>query len=368
MSAPTGPARPVLGILGGGQLGRMLALAAHRLGVEVVVLDPAPDAPAGRVSEHLCAAYDDAAALAELSRRCTVVTYEFENIPSAAVDALGEDRVRPHPRALAVSSDRLTEKRHLASIGLRPAPFRPADDQAGLEAAIGELASEGAQRTVVKTRRLGYDGKGQLRVDVADVPADGFERLGGVPLVVEAYVPFEAEISVIAARSVDGTVRCFPPARNEHRNGILAVSEVPAGVGAEVAAAARSAAETLAASLDYVGVLGLELFVLPDGSIVANEFAPRVHNSGHWSELASVTDQFEQHVRAVLDLPLGDPASLPCRMENLIGGDVARIPELLAEGTWRVHDYGKAELREGRKMGHATRLSVGAVEPLQLFR
>ncbi|MGH1503301.1 MAG: 5-(carboxyamino)imidazole ribonucleotide synthase [Acidimicrobiales bacterium] len=361
-AAPTFPL--TLGILGGGQLGRMLAFAAARLGHRVIVLDPAADAPAGAVAEHLCAPYDDPTALAELAERCDVVTYEFENIPVAAVETIGADRVRPHPRALDVSADRLTEKQHVASIGLQPAPFRAADDQAQLEAAVGELAAEGHDRMVAKTRRLGYDGKGQLRLAAGEVPGDAFEQLGGVPLVVEGFVDFDCEISVIAARALDGTVRCFPPARNEHRDGILAVSEVPAGVDADVVIAAQSAAKRLLGSLDYVGVLGLELFVTADGLLV-NEFAPRVHNSGHWSELASVTDQFEQHVRAVLGLPLGDPASLACRMENLIGDDLDRTPDLLAVGDWRVHVYGKAEARPGRKMGHATRLTG---DGLQLFR
>ncbi|MDH3293150.1 MAG: 5-(carboxyamino)imidazole ribonucleotide synthase [Acidimicrobiia bacterium] len=347
---------PTLGVVGGGQLGRMLAMAAARLDVRVTVLDPTPDAPAAQVAnEQLIADYDDVEALAELARRCDRVTFEFENVPAAGLDALNaEGKLQPNPRALSIAQDRLDEKAFIASVGLSPAPYRPADDQAGLESAVAELSGA----AILKTRRLGYDGKGQLWIGAGQpVPADAFERLGGVPLVVEAVVDFTAEISVIGARGSDGSMRFYEPARNSHRGGILARSVVPCGFDDAVVAAAWAATEAMLIGLDYVGVIGVEFFVGRDGRLTVNEFAPRVHNSGHWTEAACLCSQFEQHVRAVLDLPLGDPfRHSDAEMENLLGDPGDRVAEMLAEGDWMVHLYGKAEARPGRKMGHATRL------------
>lgn len=347
------PPGSTIGILGGGQLARMLAMAAARLGYETVVLDPADPCPAAQAcNRQIIGDYDDPAALAELAAASSVVTYEFENVPAAAAQHLADSTaLHPNQRALAISQDRLDEKQFLQGIGIETAPFVAVNDLDSINSAVAELGGS----AIIKSRRFGYDGKGQLRV-VGSADQAGFDSLGSDSLIAEGFVAFEAEISVIAARSMDGTVRCFEPARNDHADGILVGSTVPSGFGSTVVARAVAHATTLITALDYVGVLGLELFVLPDGSLIANEFAPRVHNSGHWTELACQVDQFEQHIRAITGHRLGDPAAAPCEMINLIGNDVDRVPELIADGKWRVHMYGKTETRSGRKMGHATRL------------
>ncbi len=328
-------------------------MAAARLGYRTVVLDPARPCPAAQVcSDQIVAAYDDPAALDELARRCDVVTYEFENVPAAAARRLAEGAVlHPNERALAVSQDRLEEKEFLRSIGIRTAPFAAVSDRDQLRAAFDDVGPE----VIVKTRRFGYDGKGQLRISAGDELPELLDALGSDELIAEGVVDFVAEISVIAARSSDGLIRCFEPAANTHENGILATSLVPSGCSRQVTDRAISHATRLLEALDYVGVLGLELFVLADESVLANEFAPRVHNSGHWTELAATVDQFEQHVRAITGHPLGEVTHVPCEMVNLIGDDVGRADQLMAEGAWRVHLYGKDEIRSGRKMGHATR-------------
>ncbi|MEL6982818.1 MAG: 5-(carboxyamino)imidazole ribonucleotide synthase [Actinomycetota bacterium] len=347
------PTGSTVGIIGGGQLGRMLALAAARFGYRIIVLEPGPDCPAAQVANRqLVAAYDDPEALDTLAASCDVVTYEFENVPLAAARSLATRvPVRPGTEALRVAQDRLVEKEFLRAVGLATAPSAPigqSDDVGPVLGAIGFPA-------IVKTRRLGYDGKGQLRLEEPGDHSGIYDELGQVPLLAEGFVDFDCEISVVVARSLSGEVRSFPPARNEHHGGILRRSRVPAEVPPETIAAAEQAAATLVKALDYVGVLGLELFVQTDGSILANEFAPRVHNSGHWTEFACPVDQFEQHIRAITGHPLGDPTAQPCEMINLIGDDVDRWPEL-ASDDWRVHLYGKHEARPGRKMGHATRL------------
>lgn len=350
-----------LGIVGGGQLGRMLAMAAARLGVKVVILDPAPDAPAAQVAnEQLVAAYDDLSALASLAQRCDVVTYEFENVPAEGLEALAADgKLRPGPEALSISQDRLDEKRFIMSTGLAVAPFRPAASQAQLVTGIEELSGKGVSGVVIKTRRLGYDGKGQRRLTEGEpVPSDTFTELGSVPLIIEGFVDFECEISVIGARGIDGEVRLYDPARNSHVDGILARSEVPCGLDPETIQRAGEATARMLDALNYVGVLGVEFFVGRDGSLIVNEFAPRVHNSGHWTEAACVCSQFEQHVRAVLGMALGaGTRHSDAVMENLLGATDERVRSMLIEGDWMVHVYGKAEARPGRKMGHATRLS-----------
>ncbi len=347
-----------IGIIGGGQLGRMLAMAAGRLGHPVIVLEPSDPCPAAQVANsHIVAAYDDPNALAELVDRCDVVTYEFENVPAPSA-ALIEERhrdggppLRPSARALEVSQDRLVEKQFLQQIGLSVAPFRAVDSQQDVVDAVEALGG----RAILKTRRFGYDGKGQVRVDGA-APANAFEQLGSAPSIAEGFVDFDLEISVIVGRSLHGDIRTFAPAHNEHINGILSRSTVPAPVSEIVLDAARAAGRQLARELEYVGVLGLEMFVMSDGELVANEFAPRVHNSGHWTELACSVDQFEQHIRAITGESLGATGGRACVMDNLIGDDVDRVPALLEEGSWRVHLYGKEEVRPGRKMGHATKL------------
>ena len=357
MSDPL-PAGATIGIIGGGQLGRMLAMAAARLGYRTIILEPQPDCPAAQVaSGQIVAAYDDDAALGRLAEACAVVTYEFENVPVAAARTLaGHVPVFPPPRALEVAQDRLTEKAALNGLGIETAAFRPVNGDDDLAAALAAFAGQG----VLKTRRMGYDGKGQR----AFRPGDGhavngvYAAMGAVPLILEAFVPFERELSVIAARGRDGQVAVYDPAENVHRNGILHTSTVPAAVSPATIEAAHAAAATILDGLDYVGVIGVEFFVLADGSIIANEIAPRVHNSGHWTEAACAVSQFEQHVRAICGLPLGDPRRhSDCVMENLIGDDVVRNAALLAEPDLVLHLYGKAEARPGRKMGHFTRLT-----------
>jgi 5-(carboxyamino)imidazole ribonucleotide synthase len=352
------PAGSNIGIIGGGQLGRMLAMAAARLGYRTIVLEPQPDCPATQVANRqIVAAYDDAAALGELASLAAVVTYEFENVPVAAAEAPSAMvPVHPPARALEMAQDRVTEKEFLNRIGIATADFRPVDTDDQLAAALKEFGGSG----VLKTRRMGYDGKGQrvlrgsAKADLSGICA----AMGNVPLILESLVPFEREISVIAARGDDGAMAAYDPAENVHRNGILHRSTVPASVSAATAAAASAAARKILDALDYVGVLGVEFFVLGDGTLLANEIAPRVHNSGHWTEAACLVSQFVQHIRAVAGLPLGESARhFDCVMENLIGDDVLRAPSLLAEQDVALHLYGKAEARPGRKMGHFTRIA-----------
>ncbi|MEK1948184.1 MAG: 5-(carboxyamino)imidazole ribonucleotide synthase, partial [Ensifer adhaerens] len=263
--------------------------------------------------------------------------------------------VFPPPKALEAAQDRLVEKRFLNDSGIVTARFHAVDSQADLEAALADFGGSG----VLKTRRLGYDGKGQ-RVfrSGQDSPQGAFAALGSVPLILESFVPFEREISIIAARSVDGAVACYDPAENVHRNGILHTSTVPAAIGPATAETARTAAKAILDALGYVGVIGVEFFVLADGSLVANEMAPRVHNSGHWTEAACIVSQFEQHIRAVAGLPLGNPVRhSDCVMQNLIGDDIDDVPAWLAKDNVFVHLYGKTQARPGRKMGHITRLT-----------
>ena len=345
-----------IGIIGGGQLGRMLAMAAARLNFQTVILEPQADCPAAQMaSDQIIAAYDDPAALAELAKRCDVVTYEFENVPVIAAERLAKDvAVYPPPKALEMAQDRLTEKRFINDCGIPTARFHAVDSQADLEAALADFGGQG----VLKTRRLGYDGKGQrVYRSSADSPEGGYAALGSVPLILESFVSFEREISIIAARGLDGAIACYDPAENIHRDGILHTSTLPANISAETAAAAREAAEKILAALGYVGVIGIEFFALADGSLIANEMAPRVHNSGHWTEAACVVSQFEQHIRAVAGLPLGNPVRhSDCVMQNLIGDDILSVPDWLRRDDVLVHLYGKTESRPGRKMGHITQL------------
>ncbi len=345
-----------VGIIGGGQLGRMLAMAAARLNHRTVILEPQPGCPAAQVANtQIAAAYDDPDALAELARLCDVVTYEFENVPVSAAEALQRSvPVFPPPRALEVSQDRLAEKSFIRDCGIPTADFAAVDSQADLDAALDAFGGVG----VLKTRRLGYDGKGQrLFRSPAESREGAFEALGGVPLTLESLVPFEREVSIIAARDGQGTIACYDPAENVHRNGILHTSTLPAGIGEATADQARKAARAILDRLDYVGVIGVEFFVLPDGGLVANEIAPRVHNSGHWTEAACIVSQFEQHIRAVAGHALGDPRRhSDCVMQNLIGDDMNDVPAWLERPGVLVHLYGKAEARPGRKMGHVTQI------------
>ncbi|WP_309082631.1 5-(carboxyamino)imidazole ribonucleotide synthase [Chelativorans sp.] len=356
MKAPLEPGATI-GIIGGGQLGRMLAMAAARLGYHAAILEPDPTCPAAEVARrHMAAPYEDAEALGQLAALSDVVTYEFENVPVGAVRSL-VDRVpvNPPPEALEIAQDRFSEKVFLNSLGIATAPFATVDGDSDLAQALARFGGNG----VLKTRRLGYDGKGQRVFRDANPKAvEGtYAAMGGVPLILEGLVAFEKEISVIAARGMDGSVAAYDPAENIHKNGILFSSTVPADIPPATADAARNAALSIVTALDYVGVMGVEFFVAEGGALLANEIAPRVHNSGHWTEAACAVSQFEQHIRAVAGLPLGATARhCDCVMENLLGAEQDRAAELLAEPDLVLHLYGKAEPRPGRKMGHFTRL------------
>lgn len=346
-----------IGILGGGQLGRMLAMAAARFSYRIVIFDPDPLAPAAQLaSDHVRAQYDDVAALEAFARRCDVVTFEFENVPVAAAKLINAiTPVFPGPKALEVAQDRIHEKTFLNAAGVATAPFWPVDSPDDLEIALDRLGGSG----VLKTRRMGYDGKGQVVLKQASgaMQVNALADLGGNNLIIEGLAPFASELSVIAARARDGSVRTHDPASNVHRNGMLAISTVPAAVSASTCAAAVEATRKILSALDYVGVLGVEFFVLESGEILANEIAPRVHNSGHWTEAACAISQFEQHVRAIAGLPLGDPRRhSDCVMENLVGSEIERVEALCAQSNVFIHLYGKDEARAGRKMGHFTRL------------
>lgn len=343
-----------IGILGGGQLGRMLSVAASRLGYKTHIFEPAANPPAADVAHRVTtASYDDLAALRAFADAVDVITYEFENIPTAALDALEAIRpIRPNRRALAISQDRLLEKDFLTGLGLTCAPYAPVNSAAGLDAAIATIGTP----AILKTTRLGYDGKGQARIKAAsDAPA-ALATMAGAPAVLEGFIDFSHEVSVIAARGLDGSVSCYDPGENVHKDGILSTTTLPARLSPSQRTDAVLLAARILNALDYVGVMGVELFVTPKGLIV-NEIAPRVHNSGHWTQNGCAVDQFEQHIRAVAGLPLGDGARhSDVVMENLIGDDIDRIPAILRERDAALHLYGKAEARPGRKMGHVNRV------------
>ncbi|MFC3168603.1 5-(carboxyamino)imidazole ribonucleotide synthase [Paracoccus fontiphilus] len=337
-----------IGILGGGQLGRMLSVAASRLGLRCHIFEPGA-APAGDVAWRLTTApYEDVDALRAFAESVDVITYEFENVPTSALDLLESIRpIRPNRRALAVSQDRLAEKTFLNDIGLATAPFADVPSESDLDAAIAAIG----RPSILKTRRMGYDGKGQVRI------GDGPAEWTGAPSVLEGFVDFSAEISVIIARGADGQVAAFDPGLNVHRDGILRTTTVPCGLPSKTTTDAVLIAARIANALDYIGVMGVELFFTPQGLIV-NEIAPRVHNSGHWTQAGCAVDQFEQHIRAVAGLPLGDGKRYAAvAMENLIGDDLDRVPDLLRTPNVQVHLYGKGTPRPGRKMGHVNRIT-----------
>jgi 5-(carboxyamino)imidazole ribonucleotide synthase len=339
-----------IGVLGGGQLGRMIALAGYTLGQRFVFLDPGAESSAGHVGNLRVGAYDDEERLSELARKSDVVTYEFENVPVGSARFLNElVRVYPPPRALEVSQDRLDEKAFFGSVGIPTARYAGIASRADLDRAVRELGLP----AVLKTRRFGYDGKGQwvLR-DEADV-ARAWEALGAASLVLEAFVPFERELSILAVRSTKGETRFWPLVENEHRDGILRLSMPKSDAWtAELQARAEGYAARVLAELDYVGVLAIELF-LHNGELVANEMAPRVHNSGHWTIEGAETSQFENHVRALLGMPLGSTRMVGCSaMINAIGKLPPRDTVLAVEGA-HLHAYGK-DGAPGRKVGHVT--------------
>ncbi|MGE0845183.1 MAG: 5-(carboxyamino)imidazole ribonucleotide synthase [Flavobacteriaceae bacterium] len=357
MSSAAHPLAPrsTVGILGGGQLGRMLAVSAAELGFRCHIFCPDPESPAFDVAAaRTVAAYEDEAALDAFAAACDVVTYEFENVPAATAARLAARvPVRPGPKALDVSQDRLREKRFLESVGLAVAPWRPVGTAADLARALAEIGP----RAILKTTRFGYDGKGQVRVTAGDDPEAAIAAAGAGPYVLEGLVDFEREISVVAARGADGSTVAYDPAENVHRDQILWTSTVPASISKETRKAALAAATRILDALDYVGVVGVEFFALPGGGLVVNEIAPRVHNTGHWTQDACAASQFEMHIRAIAGWPLAPSERLAdCVMTNLIGDDAGDWAEIAARTDARLHLYGKAETRPGRKMGHWTRL------------
>jgi len=348
------PTGATIGILGGGQLGRMLSVAAARLGLRCHIFEPGANPPAGDVAHAVTtAAYDDEAALRAFAQSVDVITYEFENIPTSALDILEKIKpVRPGRKALRVSQDRLVEKAFLSDLGLQTAPFAGVDDAEDLFEAMAEIGLP----AILKTRRLGYDGKGQARITTRDDAEAALADMAGQPAILEGFIAFSHEVSVIAARGETGDIACFDPGENVHQDGILRTTTVPA----RLSGAQRTDAVLLAAKilnkLRYVGVMGVELFVTDTGLIV-NEIAPRVHNSGHWTQQGCAIDQFEQHIRAVAGWPLGDGTRYAdVVMENLIGADMNRVPDLAKTANTAIHLYGKAEVKAGRKMGHVNRI------------
>lgn len=355
VAAPVLEPGATIGILGSGQLGRMLALAAARLGFKCHIFAPDRDSPAfDVVRESTRAGYDDEQALARFAESVDVVTYEFENIPAETAAFLAPlVPVLPDPRILATTQDRIAEKDFIASLGIGTAPYAAVATSAELSAALERIG----RPAVLKTRRFGYDGKGQAAIAKDAAAEAAWQDVGAQPSILEAFVPFVREVSVVAARAADGTVECFDLTENEHRDHILKVSRVPAAVSDATAQEARRIAETIAHHFDYIGVLAVEMFVLGDGTLLVNEIAPRVHNSGHWTIDGASVSQFEQHIRAVAGWPLGKPIRRGrVEMTNLIGSEVEDFRRWLAVPGAAVHLYGKTAMRPGRKMGHVTRV------------
>lgn len=349
------PPGETIGILGGGQLGRMLAIAAAQLGYRCHVYAPEADSVAAEVcAAFTCAGWYDGAALARFGADCAVVTYEFENVPVDPLAALGHTPLLPHPRALSTAQDRLAEKAFAEELGGRPARYAAVIGRERLAAAIADVGAPG----ILKTRRDGYDGKGQWRIgDPAEAAA---LDLPEVALIYEALVDFTAEFSVILVRGGDGDIKFWESAQNVHHGGILATSSLPASaaVGAQIGEA-RALAAKVAEALGYIGVLTLEFFATANGPVF-NEMAPRVHNSGHWSIEGAITSQFENHIRAICGLPLGDTAlaAAGVEMRNIIGSNVEDYAAILGDPANHLHLYGKPAARPGRKMGHVTRLAL----------
>jgi 5-(carboxyamino)imidazole ribonucleotide synthase len=346
-----------IGILGGGQLARMLAMAAARLGYKTCVFDPDSGASAAQVTNaHIVAPYDDEAQLEAFARSCAVVTYEFENVPISCVKKINDiSLVYPGVKALEISQDRLIEKTFLNNNGISTAPFREVNSDEDLKVALDGFQNQG----VLKTRRFGYDGKGQMvlrECTLESLPAI-YDQFNGAPLILEGFVPFEREISIMAARGIDGKISLYEPSKNIHINGILYSSTVPAGIPNQTLVAAQEIAITILKQLEYYGVIGIEFFMLQDGRLLVNEIAPRVHNSGHWTEAACLISQFEQHIRAIVGLPLGSTKRhFNCMMQNLIGFDIDDIVKLSTEDNIMINHYGKNITRQGRKMGHFTKI------------
>ncbi len=370
MSSDLPPILPgaMLGILGGGQLGRMFTLAARTMGYRVMVLDPDPASPAGQMADvHLQAAYTDEAALAQLGKACAAVTTEFENVPAASLVALAKTcRVSPGADAVAVVQDRSHEKSWLARHGFATTPFALVYSEGDLDEALAQTGTP----ALLKVARFGYDGKGQARVTTRDEARAAFRGFGGQPCVLEGFVSLDCEVSVVLARSDAGACALFPVAENRHVDGILDVSIVPARVPNDLAGRASMMAQAVADALGYVGVMAVEFFVA-NGALLVNEIAPRPHNSGHYTLDACVTDQFEQQVRVLCGLPLGDTRLLsPVVMVNILGDrwqdGGPHWDTLLAHPAIKLHLYGKERARPGRKMGHFNVLDADPVAALDL--
>lgn len=365
-----------LGMLGGGQLGRMFTLAARNMGYKVIVLEPDPHSPAGQLSdEHIMAAYDDEIALQKLGDACDVITTEFENIPADVLNKLSEYcTVYPSADALKKAQDRIVEKAFILSCGLLPVPYGTITTKSDMAQAVEAVSFP----AILKTARFGYDGKGQQVINNPDELEAAYREIGQVDCVLEQRIDLDCEISVILGRNAKGESECFPVAENIHKNGILFQTLVPARVSEHLANAAQAAAIRMADKLDYVGVMAVEFFVTKQGELLVNEMAPRTHNSGHFSIDACITSQFEQQVRMVCDLPFGDTSLLsPVVMTNMLGdlwGKKNASPhweKLLQSKTTKLHLYGKKEARKGRKMGHyctlADKLSAAIDESNKIF-
>jgi 5-(carboxyamino)imidazole ribonucleotide synthase len=356
------PTGATIGILGGGQLGRMTALAASALGLRTHIYCPEADAPAGDVTRwHTVAAYDDTAALKRFAQSVDAVTLEFENIPPTTLETLsGLVPVMPGAACLDITQDRLKEKEFAVACGMGTAPFAAVDSLAALQEAVSRLGMP----SILKTRRFGYDGKGQVRLlkgDAAECAA-AWQAIGQAPAILEGMVSFTKEVSVLVARGQDGAMGWYPVTENRHEQGILATSTVPAGISPAVASRATGMAVTLAEKMGIVGLLAVEMFVLPDGSLLMNEMAPRPHNSFHWTMDGAFTGQFEQLVRIAAGWPLGNTAlrGRGWRMENLLGDTASRLRDVTAHSLYKAHWYGKRDAAPGRKMGHITRETGGA--------
>jgi 5-(carboxyamino)imidazole ribonucleotide synthase len=356
-NTPLGPGATI-GILGGGQLARMLAQAASRIGLKCHIFAPEADSCAFDVVKRgTIAAYSDQDALARFAKDCDVITYEFENVPSQTASFLSQRKpVLPDPRVLATTQDRLIEKEFVDNLEIATAPYAAVGDAPQLFEAVRKVGLP----AILKTRRFGYDGKGQYKIDAGGDPAAAWRAVNGAACILEGFVPFEREVSVVVARGRDGSLQSFDVTENEHRDHILKVSRVPAAIPDPVAGEAVRIAESIATAFDYVGVLAVEMFVMRSGTgprVLVNEVAPRVHNSGHWTIDGCTVSQFEQHIRAIAGWPLAVPVRLGrVEMVNLIGAEAADYARWLTVPGASLHLYGKGDPVPGRKMGHVTRV------------
>ena len=364
MSDPNAPIKPgsTIGIVGGGQLGRMTAVAAAELGYKVHVFTPEPDSPAAHVCKHATVApYDNQDAIEAFGQNVDVITFEFENVPAETVRHLTDlAPVRPRWECLAICQDRIEEKSFCNELGIETAPWKAVNSADELTAAIAEIGAP----SILKTNRLGYDGKGQVRIKADTDPAQAWQDIGETPSILEGFVDFELEVSVITARRPNGAMASFDVVENRHKDGILDVTIAPADVSEDISERARTIGQKMAQAMDLVGLLAVEMFVTKDGHILVNEMAPRPHNSGHWSQDGCTTSQFEQFVRAVTGLPLGSTLRhSDTVMTNLLGDDANQWEQHLSDPDNKLHLYGKAEARAGRKMGHINRLYPKGSQP-----